>query len=423
MLDCPKIFPKILGIAVFLTILGQYTFATEMLTDYQSYHRVGRSVIFTTSTGQELRLTPYGNYIVRAQFIRRGERFLPDDYYEMVQSHNWPGAFRISDEKTFFRVESQASGSVILEISKRPLRISFYGGGKQRPLLTESAGCVWEGSKITEKFLFDDLEHFTGLGHSYFGRAERLDLKGQVAERNYGSAHGDQSPLIVPFYLSSKGYGLFLNSTFPNSFNFGKDGSYQFSIDDDGFGGRMDYFFIAGPEFKQILNRYTQLTGRPRLPPLAMFGLALSDKANDENSPDPSDENWWKRKVLAHWNAGFPLDHLINDNRWRAGGGKRCESYFDWDRTRFGDPAEYERWIKAQGLVLTIDFNRCIAQRSEGYTPSFNIPVTDGIEFGQSTPDFTRKGRTIICTANGLWPSAVLRRSGSRMAWESRAGP
>jgi alpha-glucosidase (family GH31 glycosyl hydrolase) len=166
---------------------------------------------------------------------------------------------------------------------------------------------------------------------------------------------------------------------------------YEFSLDDSGFAGRLDYFFILGPEIANILDRYTQLTGRPRLPPLAIFGLALSDKSNDETTKDPSDENWWKRRALEHWRAGFPLDHLINDNRWRAGGGKRCESYFDWDRTRFPDPAEFERWIKEHGLVVTLDFNRCIAQRSDGFKFSYNIPDARGIEFGDSAPDFTRR--------------------------------
>ncbi|HTO93005.1 MAG TPA: TIM-barrel domain-containing protein, partial [Bacteroidota bacterium] len=77
-------------------------------------------------------------------------------------------------------------------------------------------------------------------------------------------------------------------------------------------------------------------------------------------------------------------------NRWRAGGGKRCESFFAWDRTRFPDPAEYERWVREQGLFVTIDFNRCIASKSDGWRPSFNIPVTAGIDYGESAPDFTR---------------------------------
>ncbi len=371
-----------------MILISSVAFAAENLTDYASYNRDGRSIVFTTSMGQQLRLTPYGNYVIRVQVVRRGEAFFPDDHYEMVETHNWPGALRIVQQESSFQI---TTGGITLRLSKSPLRISFYQLGQPTALLKESEGAVWEGSRIIERLSFDDAEHFTGLGHDYFGRSDSLDLKGQVTQRNYATAHNQQSPLIVPFYVSSKGYGLFLNSTFANSFNFGKDGQYEFSLDDSGYGGRLDFFFILGPKIASILDRYTKLTGRPRLPALAMFGLALSDKSNDETTKDPSDENWWKRKAVAHWQAGFPLDHFVNDNRWRAGGGKRCESYFDWDKTRFPDPAEFERWIKAHGLMVTIDFNRCIAQRSDGYQPSYNIPNTRGIDFAASTPDLTRR--------------------------------
>ena len=41
--------------------------------------------------------------------------------------------------------------------------------------------------------------------------------------------------------------------------------------------------------------------------------------------------------------------------------------------------------------MVTIDFNRCIAQRSDGFKQSYNIPDTSGIDFADSTPDFTRR--------------------------------
>jgi hypothetical protein len=50
-----------------------------------------------------------------------------------------------------------------------------------------------------------------------------LDLKGKLIRRNYGTEHGQQAPLLVPFFLSNKGYGIFLNSTFPNTFDFNSE--------------------------------------------------------------------------------------------------------------------------------------------------------------------------------------------------------
>ncbi len=360
----------------------------ETFANYSSHHAEGRSVIFVSMSGQKLRITPYGDYIVRLQSVRNGEEFFPDDRYEMVASHDWDGEIRVSEHETFFSLQTRVENGVILHISKNPMRVSFSRNGETKELLAESEGVRWENNSIHTTFVYDDGEHFTGLGHGYFGRADHIDLKGETLRRNYGTQHGQQAPLIVPFYLSSKGYGVFLNSTFPNSFTFGKDSLYEFSLEGS---GRMDYFFILGPEFTAIIDRYIQLTGRPRLPPIAMLGLGLSDKANDENSSAPSDERWWKQKVTDHRNAGFPIDHLINDNRWRAGGGKRCESYFEWDTSRFPDPRKYEQWIKANGLVVTIDFNRCIASESERWNPSYNIPVSDSIDYGNSAPDFSRK--------------------------------
>lgn len=360
----------------------------ESLTNYASHRSDGQSLIFTTSSGQRLRITPYGKSIARVQAVRKGENFYSDDHYEMIVSHQWDGFFTMDDHGSFFILDTGGDTPLSLRVGKNPMRISFCEKGKEYPLLQENEGCIWNGDTCRATFSYDPIEHFTGLGHGFLGRSQGLDLRGEIVRRNYGTSHGEQAPLIVPFFMSSKGYGIFLNSTFPNSFNFGSDEIYEFSIEG---AGRMDYFFIIGPEFSRILDGYTQLTGRPRLPPIAAFGLALSDKGHDHTSSTPSDEHWWKQKVIDHRNAGFPIDHLINDNRWRAGGGKRCESYFDWDRVRFPDPREYERWITANGLFVTLDFNRCIAKLSDGWKPSFNIPVADSIDFGDSAPDFTRK--------------------------------
>ena len=365
--------------------------AGEAADDLDHIVREGRSVLLVRGDGMRVRLTPYGAGMIRVQAARSGEEFFGDDRDAMVVTHAWGGSLALEEEASSATLRTAGGGLLAVRASRHPLRLTFLerapAGGAERVLLAEDRGVRWARDTITESFTVDTAEHFTGLGHGYFGRSGGLDLRGRTMERNYGSAHGNQAPLIVPFYISSRGYGVFLNSTFPNAFSFGAGSAYEFGIRGD---GRMDFFVIAGPAPADVIDRYTQLTGRPRFPPLAVFGLGLSDKANDEKSPDPSDERWWKRTVAAQRAAGFPLDHLINDNRWRAGGGKRCESYFAWDSTRFPDPAEYARWVKEHGLFVTIDFNRCIASHSDGWRPSYNIPVSAGIDHGESAPDFTR---------------------------------
>lgn len=360
--------------------------AKEHLGAYAGRQTVGRSMIITSQSGHRLRLTPYGNSIIRIQTVRIAEDFFPDDRYEMVESHDWEGAFEVMEDSSSITAAIGFNNGLSITINKQTLQLFFTQTGSGSHLLEQHESTWWNGDTITTPFLFDENEHFTGLGHGYYGREQRIDLHGTKVHRNYGTEHGQQAPLIVPFFLSSKGYGLFLNSTFTNTFNFGHEKSYEVTVNGD---GRMDYFIILGPEFREILDRYTQLTGRPRLLPKAAFGLALSDKGNDHNSPDPSDEQWWRKKIAAHRKAGFPLDHIVNDNRWRAGGGQRCLSHFDWDRTRYPDPKKYADWVKSNGLIVTLDFNRCIASHSDGWQSAFNIPEPEKIDFNDSAPDLT----------------------------------
>ena len=368
-----------------------FTFQTSYTQtgNFKEFYFSGRSVVFVSGTGCKLRLTPYGDKIIRVQPVNKEEDFFPDDYYEMVESHDWNGKIDLTEEPESFSLKIAGNTDFELIILKSNLTLQFKNKGKT--FLSERNGVEWNGNTISESFAPDSNEHFTGLGHGFFGRSSGIDLTGEVIGRNYGSRHGDQAPLIVPFYLSSNGYGIFLNSAFTNKFIFNRNAEYGFSIENYGSPARLDYFVITGPEFRNILDKYTQLTGRPALPPVAVFGIGLSDKSNDENSKDPSDENWWKRKITEQRNAGIPFDHIINDNRWRAGGGKRCESYFDWDKTRYPNPEEYAGWLKKNGIFITIDLNRCICEGSEGWKDSFNIPFADKVDHNKSVPDFTQK--------------------------------
>lgn len=347
---------------------------------------------FVAGNGERLRITPYGEYIVRVQRIRAGEHFLPDSHYEMVERHNWSRDFRMRETPKNWKLENHKNPNMEIIVNKNTLLLTFV---QQKKSVLQEDRAWWTGTRMGINFVPDVTEHFTGLGHVFYGRENSIDLRGKVVGRNYGKEQIQQAPLIVPFYLSSKGYGVFLNSTFSNQFSFSANTEshrkYDYSIvlDDHGFGGQLDYFFIDGPELKQVLNNYTQLTGRPRLPMKAVFGLQLSDKGHDHDSSSPSNQSWWQEKITQHRKAGYPLDHVINDNRWRAGGGKRCESRMEWDKERYPDPKLYAQWLKANGLISTLDINRCIAQFSRGWKAEFNIQNPENIEFSNSAPDLT----------------------------------
>lgn len=347
---------------------------------------------FTTAKGDRLRITPYGDAMVRVQRAVADEAFLPDEHYEMVERHDWPRQWKLRETESHWVLVHSEKKPLRIQVNKASLQVSFVQA--ERPLL-EEAGYWRQDSRVGVHFVLDKTERFTGLGHGFYGRETSMDLRGKKVNRNYGSEPVQQAPLLVPFYLSSKGYGVFLNSTFTNEFNFGafdpvtNQPAYSMALDGQGASAQMDYFFIGGADLRQVLDHYTQLTGRPRLPAKAIFGLQLSDKSHDHDSPTPSDQTWWQEKIREHRAAGYPLDHVVNDNRWRAGGGKRCEARMEWDRERYPDPKAYADWLAKEGLITTLDINRCIAQYSKGWKAAFNIRQPKNIEFDKSAPDLT----------------------------------
>jgi len=82
----------------------------------------------------------------------------------------------------------------------------------------------------------------------------------------------------IPFFVSMGGqggaYGLFLDNSFRTGFDFGHRNYDQLEISADG--GPIDYYLIAGPTVPEVVRRYTELTGKPPLPPRWSLGYQQS---------------------------------------------------------------------------------------------------------------------------------------------------
>ena len=80
-----------------------------------------------------------------------------------------------------------------------------------------------------------------------------------------------KSYIAVPFFMSTRGYGMLINSTFQSDFDMAAANPEQYSFREGS--GVLDLILFIGSSFKKILSLYTQVTGRPKLPPVWSFGL------------------------------------------------------------------------------------------------------------------------------------------------------
>jgi alpha-glucosidase len=122
-------------------------------------------------------------------------------------------------------------------------------------------------------------EHFFGLGD----KAGPLDRRGQsyvlwnTDAFGYGTA---TDPLYksIPFYIAAneqgRAYGFFLDNTWRTNFDFGRRDASRLEI--SAAGGPVDYYVIAGPDPKAVVQGYAWLTGTAPLAPLWTFGFQQS---------------------------------------------------------------------------------------------------------------------------------------------------
>jgi alpha-D-xyloside xylohydrolase len=361
--------------------------AQTQVGNYASRAVAGRSVVVTGATGESIRVTPYGDYIVRVQVAKSGESFYADTRYEIVASHDWPGTLTVAETASALTLTTAAADGVSISLAKQPMRLAFSLKNQTAPLLGEGSGVAWAGNTVTESFASTTDEHFAGLGNGFHGHIDKLDRRGTSLKVTSAS----EGALIAPFFVSSRGYGVLLNTTFTHTITLALNNVYSLNIDGEGFGGQMDYFFIAGPALTQVLDRYTQLTGRPRLPQRSLFGLLLSDKSD----PNNLGESFWKQMITDHRNAGFAFDHQVNDNAWRASNDAvsgQANSWFEFRADRYPDPAEYKRWCDANGVTVTLDLNRPGIPLNPSWQPALSITGTT------AQPDFTN-----VAARQWLW--------------------
>ncbi|WP_275349690.1 alpha-xylosidase [Klebsiella pneumoniae] len=214
-----------------------------------------------------------------------------------------------------------------------------------------------QDSKTQRNYMFERLD--LGVGETVYGLGERftaLVRNGQTVEtwNEDGGTSTEQSYKNIPFYLTNRGYGVLVNHPQRVSFEVGSEkvSKVQFSVE----GEYLEYFVIDGPTPKAVLNRYTQFTGRPALPPAWSFGLWLTTSFTtnyDEATVNSFIDGMAERHLPLHV---FHFDCFwMKAFQW-------CD--FEWDPLTFPDPEGMIKRLKAKGLKVCVWINPYIGQRS-----------------------------------------------------------
>ena len=170
-----------------------------------------------------------------------------------------------------------------------------------------------------------------------------------------GGTCTDISYKSVPFYVTNRNYGVFVNDPGPVSYEVCSEyvTRVQFSVP----GEKIDFMIVGGADMKEVLSNYTSLTGRPALPPAWTFGLWLTSSFTtryDEETVMSFVNGMKERKIPLHV---FHFDcYWMKENEW-------CN--FEWDKAMFPDIDRQIRVMKEENnLKICVWINPYIGQKS-----------------------------------------------------------
>ena len=299
---------------------------------------------------------------------------------------------RIEETETELRYQS---GNTTAVIDKRPNSwgIRFLDGER---VLTDSAFrnmAYMKNTKTGKSYMLEQLaldvdEYVYGLGE----RFTPFVKNGQTVDmwNEDGGTASEIAYKNIPFYISNKGYGVLVDNEGDVSFEIASEKveRVQFSVQ----GERLDYYLINGSTPKGTVSKYTELTGKPALPPAWSFGLWLTTSFTTSY-----DEQTTSGFIKGMADRDIPLHVFHFDCYW-------MEAYewcnFTWDAKTFPEPREMLRRYHEKGLRICVWINPYIGQKSplfhEGMRHGYlvkkengDVWQTDLWQAGMALVDFT----------------------------------
>lgn len=288
--------------------------------EFQSVKAAKDRIEVTVSDGL-YQFKSYGPQIIETSFIPSGEQWNPASHAVVASAQK---NLRLKQSKEALDIET---GGVRVHIQKSPWNISYIYNGKT--LLTEDhfarRDSVW-----SVDFKIDKNEALYGGG----ARAMSLNRRGnQLTLRNephYG--YGAYEPTLnfcVPLILSSKMYAVHFDS--PSIATLDLDSQKNDHMAYRSQTGRKTYQVIAGKNWPDLIDQYTNLTGKQPLPPR----WALGNFASRFGYRSQEDVESIVRRFEQD---SIPFDAVILDLYWFGKTIKGTMGNLDWDRDNFAEP-------------------------------------------------------------------------------------
>lgn len=268
----------------------------------------------------------------------------------------------------------------LLEVGgSTPLREGFTRLSKvSLPALADEIVGSIEDGKTQIRIPLQRKEQLYGFGLNFKTVHQRGSILNLHVD-HYGGRDNGRTHAPTPFYISSLGYGVFINSAryltvyagsgarkdSPNA-PLVKDRNTDKTWEARPYSNAVsilvpapgtEIFLFAGPTPMDVVRRYNLFCGGGALPP--RWGLGFTQRtATLYTSEDV------KKEVDLFESKGYPLDFIGLEPGWQS---KSYPCTFEWDKGRYPDPAGFVKEMKDKGIRVNLWTNPYVSPESESY--------------------------------------------------------
>lgn len=286
-----------------------------------------------------------------------------DDYLGEQRTRIEPSPLRLEDNADDAQVHIRGE-RLRIEVDRQPFRIQVFdadGTELHTDLIDRGYRLDRNGRRIHTSEIAPS-DHFYGFGEKTgeFNKAKTFMTMRSQDCLGYDSQRSDSLYKHIPFYIkvnqeSRAAVGYFYHNTFACDFDMGRSHSNYWPVHSTyrTDGGDIDLFLIAGPQVRDVVRRYTMLTGTSAMLPAAALGYLGSSMYYPELPKDCDDA------ILTFYDTarreqipmdGFQLSSGYCQQETEAGL-KRC--VLTWNTDRFKDPQAFFDESTRRGIVVS----------------------------------------------------------------------
>ncbi len=323
------------------------------------------AVLLDTDRGQ-IKIQPYSENIVRVRFANQKDFSTQDK--PGITAEPEPVKWSLTEEEKVLRLKTQR---IELLINRETSAFSWFDGeGRLLVREPERGGktlipyraykTIRDENTLVEKIDTPDgvkevvlsarKEFLKNLNHS------RLELEWSDGEALYGLGQQEEGVLNLrgtrqyihqanmkianPFLVSTRGYGILVDTYSPLIFNDNEFGSYLYSESSE----EMDFYFVQGETLDEVVGGYRSLSGRAAMLPKWAYGYIQSKERYEDQVDILATAREYRRRNV-------PLDCIVLDwQSWEEG----MWGQKSFDKSRFPDTAKMMDDLHDEGVHFMI---------------------------------------------------------------------